>query len=106
MLASSAKADELEHYKSLAGIADLIDAATSSDDVERSKTYPDIFQAALERIRPIRPEEVVVVGASPFDAEAARGARLRMVGVLCGEFVARIGRLASGDVWRRWTPPL
>src|SRR4051812_21454710 len=21
------------------------------------------------------------------------------------EFVARIGRLASGDVWRRWTPP-
>jgi beta-phosphoglucomutase-like phosphatase (HAD superfamily) len=37
VLASSAKADELEHYKSLAGITDLIDAATSSDDVERSK---------------------------------------------------------------------
>jgi HAD superfamily hydrolase (TIGR01509 family) len=88
VLASSAKADELEHYKSLAGIADLIDAATSSDDVERSKPYPDIFQAALERIRPIRPEEVVVVGDSPFDAEAARGARRRMVGLLCGGFAA------------------
>src|SRR5829696_3627244 len=36
VLASSAKADEVEHYKSLAGIADLIDAATSSDDVGRS----------------------------------------------------------------------
>src|SRR3954451_18500190 len=86
--ASSAKAYEVEHYKSLAGIADLIDAATSSDDVERSKPYPDIFQAALERIRPIRPEEVVVVGDSPFDAEAARGARLRMVDLLCGGFAA------------------
>src|SRR3954465_10170938 len=57
VLASSAKAGELEHYKSLAGITDLIYAATSSDDVERSKPYPDIFRAALEHIRPIRPEE-------------------------------------------------
>ena len=88
MLASSAKADELENYKSLAGIADLIDAATSSDDVERSKPYPDIFRAALEHIRPIRPEEAVVVGDSPFDAEAARAAGVRMVGVLCGGFDA------------------
>ena len=88
VLASSAKADELENYKSLAGIADLIDAATSSDDVERSKPYPDIFRAALEHIRPIRPEEAVVVGDSPFDAEAARAAGVRMVGVLCGGFDA------------------
>src|SRR3954452_20833806 len=88
VLASSAKADEVEHYKSLAGIADLIDAATSSDDVERSKPYPDIFQAALKHLHPIRPEEAVVVGDSPFDAEAARGADLRMVGVLCGGFDA------------------
>jgi beta-phosphoglucomutase-like phosphatase (HAD superfamily) len=57
VLASSA---ELELYKSLAGITDRIDAATSSDDVERSKPYPDIFRAVLERIRPIRPEQAVV----------------------------------------------
>jgi beta-phosphoglucomutase-like phosphatase (HAD superfamily) len=88
VLASSAKADEVEHYKSLAGIADLIDAATSSDDVERSKPYPDIFRAALEHIRPTRPEQAVVVGDSPFGAEAARGASLRMVGLLCGGFDA------------------
>jgi HAD superfamily hydrolase (TIGR01549 family) len=86
VLASSAKADEVEHYKSLAGIADLIDGATSADDVERSKPYPDIFQAALNRLHPIRPAEAVVVGDSPYDAEAARNADLRMVGVLCGGF--------------------
>ncbi len=95
VLASSAKAEEVEHYKSLAGIADLIDAATSSDDVERSKPYPDIFQAALEHIRPIRPEQAVVVGDSPFDAEAARGAGVKMVGLLCGGFDAHALRSAG-----------
>lgn len=40
-LASSAKADELKTYKSIAGIDDLIEAEISSDDAERSKPYPD-----------------------------------------------------------------
>jgi beta-phosphoglucomutase-like phosphatase (HAD superfamily) len=47
VLASSGKAEEVEAYKEIAGIADLIDDATSSDDAERSKPFPDIFQAAL-----------------------------------------------------------
>ena len=51
VLASSGKADEVERYKEIAGIADLIDSATSSDDAERSKPFPDIFQAALARLR-------------------------------------------------------
>ena len=47
VLASSAKADELEAYKKIARIEDLIESETSSDDADRSKPYPDIFQAAL-----------------------------------------------------------
>ena len=88
VLASSSKAQEVEHYKSLANVADLIDGATSADDAEHSKPYPDIFRAALKRLHPLRREEAVVVGDSPCDAEAARGADLRMVGVLCGGFDA------------------
>jgi len=88
VLASSPKAEEVEHYKSLANVADLIDGATSADDAEHSKPYPDIFRAALKHLHPLRPEEAVVVGDSPYDAEAARGADLRMVGVLCGGFDA------------------
>ena len=95
VLASSSKAEEVEHYKSLANVADLIDGATSAHDAERSKPYPDIFQAALKRLRPIRPEEAVVVGDSPYDAEAARDADLRMVGVLCGGFDADALRAAG-----------
>lgn len=95
VLASSSKAEEVEHYKSLAGIADLIDGATSADDADHSKPYPDIFQVALKRLHPIRPAEAVVVGDSPYDAEAARGAELRMVGVLCGGFDAAALRSAG-----------
>ena len=66
-----------------------MDDATSSDDAERSKPYPDIFQAALGRIAPIAPEEAIVVGDTPYDAEAAVRAGLRIVGVLCGGFPER-----------------
>ncbi len=86
VLASSGKADEVERYKEIAGIAGLIDAATTSDDAERSKPFPDIFRAALERIAPIGPGDAVVVGDTPYDAQAAAKAGLRTVGLLCGGF--------------------
>ncbi len=86
VLASSGTAEEVEHYKEIAGIADLIDSATSSDDAERSKPFPDIFQAALTKLAPLGPHEAVVVGDTPYDAEAARKADLKFVGVLCGGF--------------------
>ena len=87
-LASSGKPDELEHYKDIAGIAGLVDDATTSDDAERSKPSPDIFGAALERIAPIGAEQAMVVGDSPYDAQAATKAGLRAIGLLCGGFAA------------------
>ncbi len=86
VLASSGKADEVARYKEVAGIADLIDAATSSDDAERSKPFPDIFEAALKQLPGLEPGDVVVVGDTPYDAEAARTAGMKTVGVLCGGF--------------------
>jgi phosphoglycolate phosphatase-like HAD superfamily hydrolase len=86
VLASSCKQEELDSYLKIADVGDLVDVATTSDDAERSKPCPDIFQAALERIRPIGPEEAVVVGDSPYDAEGARKAKIMAVGVLCGGF--------------------
>jgi beta-phosphoglucomutase-like phosphatase (HAD superfamily) len=85
-LASSAKGPELAHYKKLAHIADLVDTETSSDDAEKSKPHPDIFQAALARLGDPPPPRCVVVADSPYDAEAAARAGLRSVAVLCGGF--------------------
>lgn len=86
-LASSAKGDELKVFEQIAKIDDLVEVETSSADAERSKPHPDIFEVALDRLgAKVRREQVVVVGDSPHDAEAAGKAGLRTVGVLCGGF--------------------
>ena len=84
VLASSAKADELEAYKKIAQIEDLVESETSSDDADRSKPYPDIFQAALAQLRGIAPENAIVIGDTPYDAQSASKVNLETVGLLCG----------------------
>jgi HAD superfamily hydrolase (TIGR01509 family) len=85
-LASSAKGDELKKYKEIAGIKDLVDKETSSDDVQNSKPDPDIVHAALQKLHKPDPDQVVMVGDTPYDAEAARKAGVHVIGVLCGGF--------------------
>jgi HAD superfamily hydrolase (TIGR01509 family) len=85
-LASSAKAEDLEAYKRISKITDLLETETSSDDAEQSKPEPDIFLAALKRLGKIDRHKVVVVGDTPYDAEAAGKAGLRTLGFLCGGF--------------------
>lgn len=84
-LASSAKADELVHYEQIAGIPDVVDARTSSADAEATKPAPDIFAVALARLGVSAPD-ALVVGDSPYDAEAAAKLGVPTVGVLCGGF--------------------
>jgi len=85
-LASSAKSDEMAEYKRIADIGPLVGVETSSGDADRSKPHPDIFKATLELLASHAPEEVFVVGDSPYDAEAAGKAELRTIGLLCGGF--------------------
>ncbi|WP_018046053.1 HAD family hydrolase [Methylobacterium sp. 88A] len=83
-LGSSGKKDEVEHYQEILGIADLVDVVTTSDDAERSKPHPDIFEAALKKLAPLKASSILVVGDTPYDAEAATKAGLSTIGVLCG----------------------
>lgn len=85
-LGSSCKSDELDGYMKLAGVADLVQVKTTSDDAERSKPFPDIFQAALDKLGDVNAGDAVVVGDSPYDAEAAGTAGVRTVGLLTGGF--------------------
>ena len=85
-LASSAKEEELARHKQSLRIEDLLEAATSADDAERSKPHPDIFQAALAGIAHVKPEETVVVGDTPYDVIAAGKAGMRTIGFLSGGF--------------------
>jgi phosphoglycolate phosphatase-like HAD superfamily hydrolase len=84
-VASSAKTSELDVYLEIACITDLVDVATSSEDAERSKPAPDIYQTALKKLG-IQGHEAVAVGDTPYDAEAARKAGIPTIGMLCGGF--------------------
>ncbi|MET1085455.1 MAG: HAD family hydrolase [Burkholderiales bacterium] len=89
VLASSASTQELEHYLQLLGVEDLVAATTSADDVESTKPAPDIFAVALEKLAPLTAGEVLVVGDTPYDIEAAAKCGIGAVAVRSGKFPDR-----------------
>ena len=93
-VASSAKKDELEKYLDIAGISDLVDVTTSSDDVEESKPAPDIFEAVLKKLG-MGGSNTVAIGDTPYDAEAAGKAGIATIGVLSGGFTEESLRQAG-----------
>jgi membrane protein len=86
VLASSASREELDFWVELLGVAHLLTATTSRDDVEHSKPAPDIFRAALDKVAPVQPWEAVVVGDTPYDLSAARKNAIPSIGVRSGKF--------------------
>lgn len=83
MVASSAKEKELDKLLKAAGVDDLLREATTSDDADNSKPDPDIVHAALTKIG-LPPEQVIMIGDTPYDIEAAGKAGVRVVAVRCG----------------------
>jgi membrane protein len=86
VLASSAGKEEVHYHLGLLACEDLVGATTSRDDVESSKPCPDIFEAALKRVAPLRADEVAVVGDTPWDVKAAGKAGIRAIGFRSGGF--------------------
>jgi HAD superfamily hydrolase (TIGR01509 family) len=85
VLASSAKEWEVQHYLELLGAAEMVDAWTTSGDVERTKPEPDLVHAALEKVGG-RPEEATLIGDTVWDVEAAHRAGVQALAVLTGGF--------------------
>ena len=83
VLASSAKAGEVDHYLDLLDARELADGWTTSADVEQTKPEPDLVAAAVECAGG---GPAVMVGDSTWDCEAARRAGLETIGVLTGGF--------------------
>jgi HAD superfamily hydrolase (TIGR01509 family) len=88
IVATSAAGNELGALLEAAGVADLIDGATSSSDAEDSKPDPDIVQAAVRKSR-FDPDELIMIGDTPYDVQAAIGAHVKLVGFLCGGWSAQ-----------------
>ena len=83
VLASSAKAAEVEHYLDLLDARELADSWTTSADVEATKPEPDLVKAAVDKAGG---GKAVMVGDTPWDIEAAKRAKVPTIGVLTGGF--------------------
>jgi HAD superfamily hydrolase (TIGR01509 family) len=86
VLASSASKAELDHYLDLLDARDIVSETTSADDVENTKPAPDIFATALKKIAPLAADEVIVVGDTPYDIEAAKKCGIAAIGLRSGKF--------------------
>ena len=83
ILASSAKEEEVDHYLDLLDVRELVDAWTTSADVEETKPKPDLVQSAIDKGRG---DSAVMVGDSTFDVEAAERAGVKTIALLTGGF--------------------
>ena len=83
VLASSAKAEEVDCYLDLLDARELADGWTTSADVEATKPHPDLVVAAVEKAGG---GEAVMIGDTPWDCKSARGAGVLTVCVLTGGF--------------------
>jgi phosphoglycolate phosphatase-like HAD superfamily hydrolase len=83
VVASSAKSDEVQALLRIAGVEDLVEATTSSDDAESSKPDPDIVCAALQHAK-APAAHVLMLGDTPYDVEAALRAGVGIVALRCG----------------------
>jgi HAD superfamily hydrolase (TIGR01509 family) len=97
ILASSAKAEEVEHYLDLLDARDLVEGWTTAADVERTKPHPDLVHVALEKVGGDGP--VVMVGDSTWDVKAADAAGIPTLAVLTGGFAeAELREAGAVDV--------
>jgi HAD superfamily hydrolase (TIGR01549 family) len=85
VVASSAQKDELKHLLEIAGATEYVEDVASSTDADRSKPDPDIVQAAFEHLG-LSKSEVVMIGDTPYDIEAAARAGIRTIGFRSGGY--------------------
>lgn len=88
-LATDCKGPELKHYLSLLNVTDLIDSMACGDDVEHGKPDPRLVGLALRKLG-VAAGQAVMIGDTPYDAEAASGAGTAAVGVLTGGFIEEV----------------
>jgi phosphoglycolate phosphatase-like HAD superfamily hydrolase len=83
VVATSAQGDELRALLGAAGVADLIDEEATSSDAKSSKPDPDIVEAAIDRAG-LPAADLIMIGDTPYDVEAARRAGVATIAVRSG----------------------
>ena len=83
LVATSAKQQEVEQLLDLVEAKALVRHILTSDDAKRSKPEPDIVQAALKKAG-YTPDQVIMLGDTPYDIEAAARTGVPTIALRCG----------------------
>lgn len=83
VVGSSSEPEELERLLNIAGATQYLESQISSGDVENSKPNPDIVHAALDKLG-LAANEVIMIGDTPYDIEAALKAGVQTIALRCG----------------------
>lgn len=82
-LASSAKAEEVDHYLQMLGTTrDAVDALVTSADVSSTKPSGDVFASAMQKLG--NPSSAIAIGDTVWDIEAAGRLNIPCACVLSG----------------------
>ena len=85
VFASSDHEADVVRYLEQMDVGRLVDAYTTSADVESTKPAPDLVGAAMQKAGEL---SAVMVGDTTWDVEAAERADVKTIGVLTGGFSA------------------
>jgi len=93
-LATDCKGTALKRYLSLLNVEGLIESMACGDDVEHGKPDPKLVGLALRKLG-VSAGQAVMIGDTPYDAEAGLGAGTAAAGLLTGGF-AREALIKAG----------
>ncbi len=82
-LATSTKAQFVEHYLKRFKIKSFVEAYTTVEEVIHHKPHPEVFLKASKKIG-LSANEVIAVGDSVWDIQAAKRGEIKVVALLTG----------------------
>ena len=83
IVATSARDQELKDLLKAARVDDLMEEKATASDAKKSKPDPDIVHAAIEESE-IPAKELIMIGDTPYDIEAAARAQVRTIAFRSG----------------------
>jgi len=87
-VATDCKGAALRHYRAILEIDPLLDGIACGEDVKEGKPDPALIREALDKLG-VPATRSVMVGDTPYDAEAALAAEVACIGLQSGGFSAR-----------------
>jgi HAD superfamily hydrolase (TIGR01509 family) len=85
IVATSSPEDEVGKAVEIVGVGDLLEDVTSASDAGKSKPDPDVVKAALDRLK-LPAEDVVMLGDTPYDIQAAGKIGIDVIAFRSGGF--------------------